>query len=109
MMRVAPGGPFSGNRRLTKDSLANIERAYHLDEPLWMQFGRYSWGVVHFDFGPSMEDRDYTVSALILAGFPTSLEVGLSAMLLASRTAIAHGIAGALRRHRPTDSIAGAV
>jgi oligopeptide transport system permease protein len=109
MMRVAPGGPFSGNRRLTKDALANIERAYHLDEPLWMQFGRYVWGVLHFDFGPSMKYRDYTVSELILAGFPTSLEVGLWAMLLAALTGIALGIAGALRRNRPIDYIAGAV
>jgi len=109
MMRVAPGGPFSGSRRITKDALANIERAYHLDEPLWLQFARYIWGLLHFDFGPSMTYRDYTVSELIRAGFPTSLEVGLWAMLLASVTGIALGIAGALRRNHPIDYIAGAV
>jgi len=109
MMRIAPGGPFSGNRRITQDALANIERAYHLDEPLWLQFGRYIWGVLHFDFGPSMTYRDYTVSELIRAGFPTSLEVGMWAMLLATLTGIALGIAGALRRNQPTDYIAGAL
>jgi ABC-type dipeptide/oligopeptide/nickel transport systems, permease components len=109
MMRIAPGGPFSGNRRITQDALANIERAYHLDEPLWLQFGRYVWGVLHFDFGPSMTYRDYTVSELIRAGFPTSLEVGMWAMLLATLTGIALGIAGALRRNQPVDYIAGAL
>lgn len=109
MMRVAPGGPFDGNRRITKDALANIERAYHLDEPLWLQFARYVWGVLHFDFGPSMTYRDYTVSELIRAGFPTSLEVGLWAMLLAALIGIALGIAGALRRNQPVDYIAGAL
>jgi oligopeptide transport system permease protein len=109
MMRIAPGGPFSGNRRITQDALANIERAYHLDEPLWLQFGRYVWGVLHFDFGPSMTYRDYTVSELIRAGFPTSLEVGMWAMLLATLTGIALGIAGALRRNQPVDYIVGAL
>jgi len=109
MMRIAPGGPFSGNRRITQDALANIERAYHLDEPLWLQFARYMWGVLHFDFGPSMTYRDYTVSELIRAGFPTSLEVGMWAMLLATLTGIALGIAGALRRNQPVDYIAGAL
>ena len=109
MMRIAPGGPFSGNRRITKDALANIERAYHLDEPLWLQFARYVWGVLHFDFGPSMTYRDYTVSELIRAGFPTSLEVGMWAMLLAALIGIALGIAGALRRNQPIDYIAGAL
>jgi oligopeptide transport system permease protein len=109
MMRFAPGGPFEGNRRITKDALANIERAYHLDEPLWLQFARYIWGVLHFDFGPSMTYRDYTVSELIRAGFPTSLEVGMWAMLLATLIGIALGIAGALRRNQPIDYIAGAL
>ncbi len=109
MMRLAPGGPFSGNRRISKDILANIERAYHLDEPLWLQFGRYFWGVLHLDFGPSMKYRDYTVSELIWAGLPTSLEVGAWAMLIATVLGIALGIAGALRRNGPIDYSAGAI
>ena len=36
VMRVAPGGPFSGNRKITEAVLANLNRAYHLDEPIWM-------------------------------------------------------------------------
>ena len=41
IMRAAPGGPFSANRKLTAAVLENINKAYHLDEPIWMQFGRY--------------------------------------------------------------------
>jgi oligopeptide transport system permease protein len=109
MMRVAPGGPFSGNRRVPADVIKNIERAYHLDEPLWMQFGRYIWGILHFDFGPSMKYRDYSVSELISAGFPTSLEVGFWAMLIATIVGIILGITGALRRNTPIDYAAGAI
>lgn len=109
IMRVAPGGPFSTNRKLTEAVLANLNKAYHLDEPLWMQFGRYLWGLAQFDFGPSMKYRDYSVTELIVQGLPVSLEVGFGAMLLATVIGIALGIAGALRRNGATDFTAGVV
>jgi oligopeptide transport system permease protein len=109
IMRVAPGGPFAANRKLTEAVLANMNRAYHLDEPLWMQFGRYLWGLAHFDFGPSMKYMDYSVTELIVQGLPVSLEVGLWAMLIATVGGIALGIAGALRRNGVTDFTAGAI
>jgi oligopeptide transport system permease protein len=109
IMRVAPGGPFSSYRRLTEAVLANMNRAYHLDEPVWMQFGRYLWGLAHFDFGPSMKYMDYSVTELIVQGLPVSLEVGLWAMLIATVGGISLGIAGALRRNGVTDFTAGAI
>jgi oligopeptide transport system permease protein len=109
VMRVAPGGPFSGNRKITEAVLANLNRAYHLDEPIWTQFGRYLWGLARFDFGPSMKYRDYSVTELIVQGLPVSLEVGLWAMLLATIAGIALGIAGALRRNGTTDLSVGVI
>ncbi|WP_119304566.1 ABC transporter permease [Dongia deserti] len=109
VMRLAPGGPFSANRKLTEAIIANLNKAYHLDEPVWMQFGRYLWGLLHFDFGPSMKYRDFSVTELIVHGFPVSLEVGFWAMILATVVGIALGIAGALRRNGATDFSAGAI
>lgn len=109
VMRVAPGGPFSGNRKITEAVLANLNRAYHLDEPIWMQFGRYLWGLARFDFGPSMKYRDYSVTELIVQGLPVSIEVGLWAMLLATIAGIVLGIVGALRRNGMTDLSAGVI
>ncbi|HJR22140.1 MAG TPA: ABC transporter permease subunit [Dongiaceae bacterium] len=109
VMRVAPGGPFSGNRKITEAVLANLNRAYHLDEPIWTQFGRYLWGLARFDFGPSMKYRDYSVTELIVQGLPVSIEIGLWAMLLATVVGIALGIIGALRRNGMTDLSAGVI
>ncbi len=109
IMRVAPGGPFSTNRKLTEAVLANMNKAYHLDEPLWMQFGRYLWGLAHFDFGPSMKYKDFSVTELIVQGLPVSIEVGLWAMLIATFSGIGLGMAGALRRNGATDLVAGIV
>jgi len=109
IMRVAPGGPFSVNKKLTEAILANIRRAYHLDEPLWMQFGRYLWGLLHFDFGPSMKYRDFSVSELIVQGFPVSIEVGFWAMAIATLIGLALGILGALRRNGVIDLSVGII
>jgi oligopeptide transport system permease protein len=103
MMRVAPGGPFDGNRKVTAAVKANLEAAYHLDEPLWMQFLRYLWGVLHFDFGPSFKYRDYTVSDLIWQGFPVSLEVGLWAIAIAAVVGVTLGTFAALSPHSKVD------
>jgi len=109
MMRVAPGGPFSGNRRVAPEFIKLMEDAYHLNDPLYEQFWHWFIGVLHFDLGPSLKLRDYDVSELIAIGFPTSLEVGAWAMLLSTLVGIALGIAGALRRNGPIDYSAGAI
>jgi oligopeptide transport system permease protein len=103
IMRIAPGGPFDGNRKVTAAVKANLEAAYHLDEPLWMQFIRYLWRVLHFDFGPSFKYRDYTVTDLILQGFPVSFEVGIWAIGIATVVGVTLGTIAALRQHSLID------
>jgi oligopeptide transport system permease protein len=103
MIRVAPGGPFDANRKATPEVMANLNKAYHLDEPLPEQFGRYLWGVLHLDFGPSFKYRDYTVSELIFRGFPISLEIGLWAMLISSTVGIFLGTFAALKQNSAWD------
>lgn len=103
IMRIAPGGPFDGNRKVTEMVKANLERAYHLDDPLWLQFLRYLWGVLHFDFGPSFKYRDYTVSELIWQGFPVSFEVGMWAIAIATIVGVTLGTVAALRQHSILD------
>ena len=41
LVRMAPGGPFDGERRLPPQVEANLRAAYHLDEPLVGQYVRY--------------------------------------------------------------------
>ena len=103
MIRVAPGGPFDANRKATPEVMANLKRAYHLDEPLPEQFARYLWGVAQLDFGPSFKYRDYSVSELIFRGFPISLELGLWAIALAALAGIALGTVAALRQNSLAD------
>ena len=103
MMRMAPGGPFDSEKRLAPEIEANLRAAYHLDEPLWQQFGRYLWNLAQGDFGPSFQYRDRSVTELIAGGFPVSLQLGGFAMLIAVIGGVALGSLAALRQNKATD------
>jgi len=103
MIRLAPGGPFDVERKLPPEIEANLNQKYHLDEPLYQQYGRYVWNIARADFGPSFQYRDLTVNQLIADGFPVSLRLGLLAMVVALLFGVGFGTLAALRQNRVTD------
>ena len=73
MMHLAPGGPFTSERPLPPEVLANIESRYGLDQPLWKQLWDYFANILlHFDFGPSFVYKDRDVNDIIATGFPAA-------------------------------------
>ena len=54
-----------------------------MDEPLWQQYLRYMGNLAQGDFGPSFVYKDFSVSDLLLQGFPVSLQLGALAIVLA--------------------------
>jgi oligopeptide transport system permease protein len=105
MMRLAPGGPFDQERRVPPEIAGNLERVYHLDEPLVVQYGRYLGNIIRGDFGPSFQYKDFTVTELIAGGFPVSLRLGGSAILLAAVLGIALGSVAALNQNSAVDTM----
>lgn len=103
MMRLAPGGPFDEERALPPEIRKNIEAAYHLDEPLVQQYGRYLAGLLQGDFGPSYRQKDFTVNELLAAGAPASIKLGLLALALAVVLGLAAGITAALNHNTLVD------
>jgi oligopeptide transport system permease protein len=103
LLRAAPGGPFDEERALPPEVRAQVEAAYHLDQPAWRQFTRYLGGVLRGDLGPSFQYPDRSVNDLIAAGFPVSLQLGLSAIALALLAGVATGTLAALRSGRWLD------
>ncbi len=103
MMRLAPGGPFDSEKSLPPEIQANLDRKYHLDEPLLQQYGRYLWDLLHGDFGPSFQYKDYSVNELIATGFPVSMRLGVTAILIALVIGVALGTLAALHQNRATD------
>jgi oligopeptide transport system permease protein len=106
MIRLAPGGPFSTERKVPKEVEQALLRAYHLDDPLWLQFLHYLQGLLHGDFGPSFKYKDFTVTELIAQGFPVSLQLGGIAIILALVIGLILGTAAAFRQNSMTDYLA---
>lgn len=106
MMRAIPGGPFTDEKAIPPFILEKIMARYHLNDPLYVQYGHYLWDVLHFDLGPSYRYEGMTVNQLIASGFPASLMVGSIAILLSLVVGIPAGIVSALRRGRWQDRTA---
>jgi oligopeptide transport system permease protein len=103
LLRVAPGGPLDDERALPPEVAAQVAAAYHLDEPLWRQFGRYLGALAQGDLGPSFQYPGRSVNELIAAGFPVSLQLGVAAMALALVLGCGAGALAALRPGRWLD------
>ena len=109
IVRVAPGGPFDGERALPEVVKRNIEAKYHLNEPLWKQYGRYMLDVLSGDLGPSYKYKDHDVNYLIFNSIPNSIYLGLIAMALALIFGISLGTFAAVKQNTIFDYIPMAV
>ena len=103
LMRVAPGGPFNQEKGLNPVIKANLERVYHLNEPLWKQYLLYLNNLLHGDFGPSYNLPDFTVAELFGKGLPISIQLGGTALILALLVGGVLGITAALYQNKGAD------
>ena len=107
LMKLAPGGPFTSERPLSPQVLANIEARYGLDKPHWQQLWDYVINIIlHFDFGPSFKFKDRDVNDIIAQGFPISLTYGSLSFVAATVCGVALGLVAAIRHNTWIDHTA---
>lgn len=99
LMHSAPGSPFSSERTLPPEVLANINAKYHLDEPVINQYFYYLGGLLQGDLGPSFRYKDFTINELIAQSFPVSAEIGIWSFLVALLIGVGCGVIAALRQN----------
>lgn len=97
LMHAIPGGPFTSEKKLPPQVKASIEAKYHLDDPLWKQYGDYIGGVVTGDLGPSYKYEGRSVNDIIGESFPVSAQLGLLALCVAVVGGITAGAISAMR------------
>ncbi len=106
VLRLAPGGPFDGERPIHPEVKANLEKYYNLDKPLVAQYGIYMKNLVlKGDLGPSFIDRTYSVNEKIAQGFPFTMVLGGFALVTAVIFGTITGILGAFRQNTRVDYI----
>jgi len=103
IIRVAPGGPFDLEKRLPPTIKKNIERKYHLDEPVLVQYGRYVLDVLRGDLGPSYRNPDHDVNYFVWNSLPKSMLIGVLALGISVVVGIGVGMISAMRQNSWAD------
>jgi peptide/nickel transport system permease protein len=84
-------------------TLALIRKQLGLDQPIYVQYGRYLWRAIHGDLGRSYIRRE-SVTRLIVDRFPATAILALSAMALSLIVGIPMGMVAAAYRQRAPDN-----
>jgi len=104
LMHDVPGGPWKhGQRPFSDEQLAALKARYGLDKPVWQQYLTWLSGVVRLDFGMSFKHPDETVLGLIGRTWPTTMHLGVMALLVAFAIGLPMGIIAALKQNSWVD------
>jgi len=105
IMRLAPGGPaqFAEDPRIGPEYRAAMLEAYGLNDPIYVQYGKWLGNVIRLDFGYSFIDRR-PVLEKIVERIPASFQLAIGAFLL-GLFGIPLGVFAALNRGRWTDQM----
>jgi ABC-type dipeptide/oligopeptide/nickel transport system permease component len=106
LMHSVPGGPFDEEKSpLPPAGKANILRKYGLDKPLYEQYLRYMGSALQGDFGISFQSPTESVVQLISRTWPTSMQLGGLAILVAFSSGLTFGIISAVRQNTWVDYV----
>jgi oligopeptide transport system permease protein len=108
LINLVPGGPFSqlegGGRALSPEIIAQINKFYGLDQPVWRQYLVYMQHLLQGNLGRSLLDNEQ-VSVLILQGLPVSAQLGLAAAGVALLIGIPLGVLAAVKKNSWVDQL----
>ena len=97
-MKLVPGDQAEAllGPQATPEGMAQIRHALGLDRPIYVQYGRWLWLVLHGDFGYSWNLGRPALDVL-LPKIANTLILGVASFLLA----VFLGVAGGASGHRP--------
>jgi peptide/nickel transport system permease protein len=97
-IRALPAGPAQSllGERATPETVAEIERQYGLDKPLYVQYWRYVKTVAQGDLGTTIRTRR-PVTDELRERFPATIELAFAALLFATLLGIPLGFVAAKR------------
>ena len=99
LVAATPGSPFSSERAIRPEILAQIEAFYGYDKPVAQRFLTSINNVLHGEFGPSAVYANRTVTEIIAESFPVSLKLGSISLLVALLLGVPAGILAAVKKN----------
>ena len=103
-MNAIPGGPFYGEKAVSAEVKAALERRYNLDKPVPEQFLIYMNNLLHGDFGISLK-TGREIKTVIGESFAISAKLGGMAVVVAVILGVIFGSIAALTRNRLPDRV----
>ncbi len=103
MVRAAPGGPFSQERKVAPHILEQQMEYYGFNDPTYIQYFRTLWQHISFDFPPLTSYPGLTSKDIIQDTFPISLELGLLAMFVSLAIGLPVGILASAKKNSLLD------
>ena len=114
LVRSAPGGPFTRERKLSPEIERQLLERFNLEGSLWQQYTTYLGlhrapdghfrGLLQGDMQVSLKYRDRSVSGLIAQSLPISALLGGVALVLATTIGVWLGCLAALRAQTYVDA-----
>lgn len=107
LIHLIPGDPavqIAGESARPEDVIA-VRKALGLDQPLWVQYGKYLNRLVHGDLGKSFQTGE-SVTSQIRTRYPATLQLAFGAMFIALLVAFPLGIISAIYRNSWIDNLA---
>src|SRR4030081_2200067 len=98
MLHLIPGDPvaiFAGDKPLTPERAAELRHQYGLDRPLYVQYWDYASHALRGDLGVGLRSQRPVVDS-IREALPGTLQLTVTAMLIAAVMGIALGIIAAI-------------
>lgn len=98
LMYIVPGDPVMSmvGERYDEATIQKLREELHLDDPIWIQYFRFLGNLLHGDLGRSFVTFNPVLDDL-LARFPFTLTLALSAMIVSIFIGLSVGILSSLK------------
>ena len=106
LIRVSPGGPFDGERKIPAEIERQLLAKYKLDGSLWQQYSGYLGDLVRGDLRLSTKYRNRSVNEILAQTLQVTLVLGGVAFLIAVVAGVWLGTVAAMRRRTWRDHAA---
>ena len=105
LMNLMPGDPFM-SEKASEENRAILIAKYGLDQPVYVQYGKYLQNLLHGDMGTSyVLQKGRAVRDIIFESFTVSMGLGIRALILAVICGIVLGCIAGLCKDKLPDAI----
>lgn len=106
MVRLMPGDIVDAmvgqDPNYTPEAKAEVRKSFGLDDPIYVQYGRWAGAALRGDLGESYRTKQ-PITKMLLQSLPITLELTFLAIIMSVVVAVPLGVISAVKRNSQTD------